>query len=301
MEVPTTLTVGEETFEHVKTRVYAPVAVYKGNNSYLRIGPKEELEPEAEFHQKLLGLGFPVPQIVASGELNGSYYYIEQSLGEKHLGEMFAEDVKKDGRISDKNFKTFLGLTTHFAQAQLKTASPNSWEDGFYGQIHVDYLLEELPDLQDKTQQAMDQILKRLQGFPAVLSHGDFNPWNLFPTGVIDIERFKLGPAGYDLISNIFSAYMFPPTLDGEPYRSYEFTQDQITEYLNTVDNIYTANRLPKLSDFKDEYIFGRLIFAVVRMHHRPSLQKWRYDLYRKVLDAYLTGEPVSPLVTNAK
>lgn len=298
-EVHESLTVGGKEYQLVKTRTYVPISVYKGIDTFLRLGSKDELEPEAQLHKKLLDFGFPVPNITADGEISGLYYYIEQSLGDKHLGEVFAQDMQSHGQISDDHFQLLLDLINKYATAQLRTATQDKWKNGFYDQIHLDYILEELPDMKGKTEQAMQKVMEQLKVFPAVLSHGDLNPWNLFEKGVIDIERFKLGPAGYDLISNIYSIYTFPPEGDYESLRTYAFTNGQRDVYLSQIDRIYTEHNLPNVSDYQDEYIISRLIFAAVRMHHRPKMQQWRYNLYQQVVNAYLNNQPIAELIVS--
>lgn len=83
------IALGDKQYQHIKTREYTPVSVYKGAGEFLRIGPEGLIVPELNLHKKLLGYGFPVPGIVAEGEKDGKTYYIEQSLGDELLGDIF--------------------------------------------------------------------------------------------------------------------------------------------------------------------------------------------------------------------
>ncbi len=76
-------------FTHVKTRAYTPVSVYRGENSFLRIGPKDLISSELHLHRKLLNFGFPVSSIISEGEKDGRYFYVETSLGDTHFGNVF--------------------------------------------------------------------------------------------------------------------------------------------------------------------------------------------------------------------
>ena len=76
------LTIEGRVFEHVKTRDYTPVSIFKSDEIFLRIGPKELLEEEINFHRTLIKFGFHVPNILSEGNLKNEHYYMESSLGE---------------------------------------------------------------------------------------------------------------------------------------------------------------------------------------------------------------------------
>lgn len=300
-QMPQILKIGDQTFKHIKTRIYSPIAVYSSKNLFLRIGPKAELEKEAQFHRKLLSFNFPIPKIVADGERDGQYYYIETSLGDTHFGDIFIQDVKQNGAISEKNFSLFLELSKSYAEAQLKTVTEDSWRGDFYNLIHVDYILKELPDIRDKSLQAYEKAVAEFSSFPSVLTHGDFNPHNLFEKGIIDLEGLSHAPAGYDLITGIFHFYMFPTQGNYELIRGYQFAKEQINQYLNEMDSIFKNNNLPSPSSRKNDFLFCRAIWATVRMEWGPRIQQWRYNLYRKILDVYLQNEDITKMLASHK
>ena len=293
------ITIDGKVFYHVKTRAYTPVSIYKNEDSFLRIGPKDLIMPELDLHKRLLRFAFPVPQIVSEGEIDGKYYYIEASLGENLLGEMFCEDCEKSGTISGANFQKFLSVTEKFAKAQLKTAESETAFESFYHGVHIDYILKELPYLKEKTLAAFEKIKSRLSVMPTVLTHGDFNAYNLFEGGVIDFGNSFEAPAGYDLMSNIYQTYLFPKGEGFEMTRGYEFSAKQIEEYFSLLDDVYAQNNLPKLSDFADDFILVRTIWSAVRMQKKPKIQKWRYEKFEKILEGYLSGKNLAEIMKN--
>jgi len=115
-----------------------------------------------------------------------------------------------------------------------------------------------------------------------VLTQGDFNPHNLFPEGVIDFEETYYGPAGYDLVTNIFSNTYFPETTGYEWIRLYSLTPEQKDIYYKRLDRIYTEAGLPAISDFCEHFEFLRAVWLTMRNHKTPKLQQWRYELFKK-------------------
>jgi len=296
-QVAATIEIGGKVYKHIKTREYAPVAIYKCGSEFLRIAPKEVLTPEFTLHKKILSYGFPVPNILAEGELDGMLYYTEQSLGDKLLGDLFWEDCKQGGEISNLNFEYFLDISEKFASAQLITVTGDKDDEGFYMGIHVNYVVEELPELEADIIAAFEMLKERTGALPTVLTHGDLNAYNMLKSGVIDFGSVHTAPAGYDLVGNIYHTYNFPKVGDYESMRRYDFTQDQINEYLKAIDAIYIQAGFPRLSEFNNDFIFAKAIWSTARMQRNPKLQKWRHDRFKKILIDYRNGQSLVPII----
>jgi len=287
------LIIDGQKFVHVKTRAYTPISVYKGVGSFLRIGDRAELEPELRHHEHLITLGFPVPKIIKEGESDGQFYYVEESFGEDHLGALHAQEFKSLGKISNQSFQTLLEVSKKFAEAQLKTAVKSDWKDDYYELTHTDWMIDELPDSKDMILEAFEKCTTRLAGLPSVVTHGDFNPWNMFPQGVIDVEKLNKAPAGYDLVSNIYHMWVFPKGEDYEMTRSFQFSEKQVAHYLQEMDRIFTENDLLPVSDYQDELFLGRMTWSAARMQRWPNIQQWRYELFVSLIQTYLDGGSV--------
>lgn len=91
--------VGEQHFDLVVTRADG-VSIYRGDDRYLRIGPADELDEEIAIQRRMLDAGFPVPDLIETGEHKGLRYAIESSLGLDTLGDRFDVEVPATGSIS---------------------------------------------------------------------------------------------------------------------------------------------------------------------------------------------------------
>lgn len=224
----------------------------------MRVGPRDILEPELTLHKKLLYYGFPIAKIIEEGELEKDFYYIEASLGNNVYGNIFAEDWKKNRQISDENFKNFLEISKKFAVAQLKTAELSLDDESFYLGIHVNLIIEELPDLKDKIIHGFEKVKSRTKNMPLVLTHGDLNPFNILEKGVIDFGSSFHAPAGYDIISCIYQNYNFPKSGDYESnlMRLYDFSSKQTGIFFREMKQIYSRTGTPNPLDFADDFVF---------------------------------------------
>jgi hypothetical protein len=282
-------------FDFVKNREHSPVQIFKGEGEFLKLGPKELLQTEINFHKRLLDYEFPVSEITGSGEKENKFYYTETSLGEKLFGDVFWEDCLRDKVIGEKDFSDFLAISESFAKAQLNSAEAITGKDekGFYLGAHFDIIQDELPDFKTEILSAFEKLKKRLSSLPYVLTHGDLNPYNFLEKGVIDFGNAFQAPAGYDLVSNVSHIYFFPPSEDYEMSRRYGFTQDQLSKYYGSLDEIYQSHGLDKLSQYIDDFIFSRAVWASTQMHHYPKVQEYRYNKLKEITAQYLAGDKI--------
>lgn len=299
-EPPQELSVDGEDYAFVKTRTYDPISVYRGADSFLRIGPQDKLEKEATFHQQLLTLGFPVPQIVRTGNYQGQYYYVEKSFGDNRLGDSFSNEYSAAGEVCDQSFNAFLELMESYTQAQLKTAKELDWSNDFHDMTQLNILAEERPDLKEQLEAAYERVKTRLAHIPAVLTHADFNPFNLFKEGIIDIGDFSYAPAGYDVSTNVFHTYMFPSGGDFEMHRRYSFKPAQLESYFAHIDQLFSRQGLPNPSVHVDDYLIGKMTWSAARMHKKPKVQAYRYELLDRITKAYLDGQDVKDILLTA-
>jgi len=146
--------------------------------------------------------------------------------------------------------------------------------------IHLDTLCEELPEYVSRIRAIFEIIKQKLSVLPFVVTHGDFNPHNLYPAGVIDFEDSFRGPFGYDLVGALAHIDYYPDSTDFEFFAKYRFSEDQKRQYFKAFDRICTEANLPLLSEFKNEFEFSRAVWLLILMHKWPKLQKFRYDLF---------------------
>lgn len=276
-----TIQIEGKTFRFVMTNRTAEADVYTSGDLYLRIGKREAIERIYELHRKYESLGFSVARIVSRGESDGFVYFVEESLGEDCFSQIFKKDIDQLGKMSDESFEAFIDVTTRFTKAQIKTAVSADSVNLFSELIDPKGFAEELPEFSQKIIDHYNASLEAVKNFPVVLTHGDFNPHNLFPKGVIDFENIYYGPLGYDVVTNIFTTEWFPKE-DGFEYKSlYHFSEDKISLYYEKMDQIFAEFRLPKLSDYRKHFEFFRAIWQARRNHHMPKIQQWRYELFK--------------------
>ncbi len=289
MEIPL-LTIEGNEYVFVKTRNHAPISIYKGQECYLRIGPKELIQQEINYHKSLAAFGFPIPKILSEGKYFELYYFTESSFGDAHLGQIFRLNCI-DSIVSDTDFSKLLSVVKIFAEAQIKTAGIQPFIfTNFTELIKVDTLLKELPLLNQKTRDAVTRVEDRIKDLPSVLTHADFNPYNIFERGVIDWERGSYAPMGYDLVTNISQTFFFPLGGDYEFTAACRYSEEQIARYWEEMNRCCTPVGIPKISDYINDFIFCRSVWSVVSMEKWPKIQNWRYNQYESLLNVYLKG-----------
>lgn len=289
MENPVLMNDGEE-YTFVKVRSHMPISIYKGKNSYLRIGPKDLIQQEINYHKNLLDYGFPIPKILSEGTYLESFYFTETSFGDEHLGQIFRANCI-DAVVSDTDFSKLLDVVKTFTEAQIKTEGIQSFTFADFRElIQVDTLLGELPALNHDTIEAITRVESSVKKLPSVLTHGDFNPYNIFEKGVIDWERGSYSPMGYDLVTNISQTFFFPLGGDYEFTAGCRYSEKQINTYWKHLNVICENAGIPSISDYRNDFILCRSIWSVVRMDRWPKIQKWRYRQYEALLKTYLNG-----------
>lgn len=281
---PEQILISGDTFAFVRGQRGDASAVYKSADAFMRIGNPAKILKDLAIHKSMEDAGFPVAKLIAEGELGDQAYFVEASLGHEHMGELFAHDTETQGSISTERFSDFASLAETYAHAQLSTGTGeiSSLKKG----ILLDDLCEELPEYADKLRARYEIVEENTKGLPNVLTHGDFNPNNLYPKGVIDLEDSFYAPYGYDLISAITHINYFPDSKEYEYFAKYRFTPSQQEEYLNRLDAISIEAELPPVSSFYDDLEFCRAVWLAAKIPHVPKLQKFRYDL---LVEKFLT------------
>ncbi len=271
---------GGTEFAFVKGQRDGNSAVYKSTDSYLRIGESHKIHSDLALHKRMESAGFPVAKLIAEGELDGKAYFIESSVGEKTLSTTFAEEVETTGVISEESFNQFLSITDQFARAQLHTLTSERDYEEFADGIHLNILCQELPDYAERIQARFKELQERTSELPFVISHGDYNPHNLYPGGVIDLEDSYHAPFGHDLIGGIVSIDYFPDSREFEYFAKYRFSEEQKKKYCDLLDEICNKQGIPRLSDFQSDFEFTRAVWLLVRMHKWPKIQRFRYNKF---------------------
>lgn len=278
------ITIDKQEYNLVDIQRSENSAIYKNSSNYLRIGLPTKIEKDLAFHKQMEAFGFPIAKLLGEGDYQGMKYFVEESLGKEHFGEIFKKETQALGHVSDESFETFLNILIKFGAAQLKTISANKDWESFKNGIHLDIMCEELPDYADRIVARYKQSEARLNDFPFGICHGDLTPFNIYPAGVIDLEDSFQGPVSYDLGSFVEIQNWFPETSNDDFHRIYKFTPAQRTKLIESIDNLYLNAGLPKVSDYAADFDLIKGIWFTVRMHNLPKLQQFRFELLKQLI-----------------
>lgn len=276
-------------FSLVKIQRDGLSAIYKSEDKQkiLRIGDKNKISKDLQNHKKLFDQNYPVSEILEQGEHNDFGYFIEKTLGENLFGQIFKNDFENNGKISEENFDLLIEESKKLLSAQIKNSISEKRFADLENGVHVDWLIEELPELKNKILKRFDQAKENLKDFPFVFSHGDYNPYNAFPEGIIDFEDGFFAPVIFDVYGLLVYSEHFPlkSFVDLEINGSYSYTPEQKAKYLEEMDKVLVENGLPKGSEFFEEIKFLKGIWLAVRMQKWPKMQAYRYQIFEKLLD----------------
>jgi aminoglycoside phosphotransferase (APT) family kinase protein len=172
-------------------------------------------------------------------------------------------------------------MTMRFAYAQLTTAAGSPSKDALAEAIRLASLKKEIGEHAKALQKEFDAVAERLQTYPSVVTHGDLNPSNMYPQGVIDLEDSFEGPLGFDVVSVLMTQEWFP---DGayEFVSKYRMSEAQKFQCIAQCDALYARAGFPPLSHAYRDLSFCRAVWLCAGMNEWPNIQKWRFEKFKK-------------------
>jgi hypothetical protein len=261
-------------------------AVYRGQDSYLRIGEPSAIRYDLAHHREMESAHYPVASIRAEGELDGQLFFIEESLGAKSFRAIFGEEYAATGMVGSASFTSFTGIAKKLYAAQIK-AQRGSWDVGeFAAGVNVTKFARELPVYQADIEAAFVAAAGRLGKLPGTLLHGDCNAANMYDGGIIDLEDSFYGPLGYDQISALMTIEWSPDTKNFEFHAQYRFTDEQRAAYVKALNVAGKKAGVTDLGKYADDLAFCRAIWLCSGMREWPRIQQWRYE---KFITEYLS------------
>ena len=270
---------------------------------YLKTGDMAVIRAEAEFGRQTRQQGFPVPEVTEIGQFSdGVGYFVETSVGTENFGNLFSREYAASGGIRDETFAAFCEISLKFLAAQLKPFCRQIGASQIRKGIQLENVQQQNPDVAGVLAQAVTKAEERTRALPLVLTHGDLSPFNILPGGVIDFEERFVAPAGLDAVTAIaFQRLWDHPKPDGTgTMRLWDFSRRQITGFIAQADALFSAQDLPPLSAFFDDFVMLKAIWALC--FERPAdlnstqAQRW---LWRKRVAAYcaecvLADQPIA-------
>ncbi|HEU0285449.1 MAG TPA: phosphotransferase [Nocardioidaceae bacterium] len=264
------------------------MAVYRGDQTYLRIGPG--LAAELDLHKTMLSFDFPVAGILDEGVHERFAYFIEESLGPQTLGDRFEEQLDAGGGIVDEGFADFMSIVERQIRAQLSMPTRPVSADEFDHVTGAHQTAKRLPDLAPRILDAFHAALARLDDFPGTLVHGDLHAFNMCAGGVIDLEDSGWGIAGYDVLTAAYVSAL--GDLGDRPW----FTTQQIESYVAMIDRVFANHGIAPPSSRLDDFLLCRTIALCSQQHPNAEVSRCRDDTLRTMLDRFEAGRPLLPL-----
>lgn len=280
-----TIEIAGRTYEllpRLHPNVKEKIRIYKGHDSYVRVGAAARIDRIVATHRRLAGAGAPVPQLLEEGTIGDEKYVIEKSLGQKILRLEFADEVAAQGHVSDASFASLVELMRRYLIAQTALQEESAAAE-FLSRMHIEALCEELPDFAPRIREVASNCVSSLSGFPFVLSHGDLSPNNIVASGIIDLEDSVAAPFGFDAVSVLVTGDWFPGDVDFEfEVTPYHVTPGQKAEYLAMCDSVCADNGFPLISRHIFEFDFFRVAWLTAGMDEWPKTQRYRHERFVK-------------------
>lgn len=282
-----TITIDDQTYTFVCGNRFRGRAVYRGPETYLRIGLPAVVERELTFHRQLLVQGFPVAPLLGTGIHDGQPYFSEAALGDPVFGDCMEAETQAQGAVSEASFRSLLALVLRWGEAQLQNMAPADSHADLATTVRLADVTRLLPAYSVLTRQAFERAQQRLAVFPTVLTHGDFHPYNLCAGGVIDLEFVHWSGAGYDVITGLFAEGLLPPAST-----DYRYTAQQRRAALAAIDELFHPYHLPRPSAYLDEFRLCRMMRIVQLAEQRPpAVQAWIYERYIVLATTYVNAD----------
>jgi hypothetical protein len=260
------------------------VAVFRGDGTYLRLGAA--ISAELEVHRRMLELGCPVPAILEVGQHGGTPYLLEESLGDHTLGDRCAGRGGR-GQMTPEEYAVLRDVLLRHARGQLREQRTWAGDElaAFLGAAHA---RTNLPDLAARIDVALGLATASLSRLPATLQHGDLHPYNVCPLGIIDLEGSGWGPAGYDVTTAVLEPSLAEATWDHGSLVLAWFTREQVTAYLDALDEVFTQASLTPPSTLLDAYLVCAVIAMCSGTPRDPAVRDRRRNVLQRSLASYL-------------
>lgn len=279
-------------WEFVKPRTATDGAVWRSDDGavFKRDGG-HDLRAEAQAQKALGEMGYPVPEIVETGDAKGTSYFIETSLGKMSLHDRALRDVEQTGAVQRTTLDAAAEVSGRLLAAQIRTAASKagSSEHWIHQAGFIDEVLAENPDLDNsRVRDTVRVIARRLRETPISHGHLDYGLPNAFPDGVIDWQHQSRAPVGFDVY----------PMLDITAFKGgsngYAFTRKQRCDYVEALDMVSTDLLGLALSRLLGDFLMVKCFFFLALMKpkdmaNRRKRIKWAYrrKLFSLCLESY--------------
>lgn len=303
------ITINDTVFEIIKATRLREGMVLKAGDVFGRIGDKQITREEQIHTVSLYNRGFPVPQVLESGELDdGQWYFTETSLGTKTFHQRFTEEYTNEGAVSDTTFESYLAVIERYTQAQVSPKNRTT----ISSEAFLESCIPEYRVLQNycyfgystaKYQKVLARVARKLKGVTMGILQYDLNPFNILEGGIIDFELVGYGPIGYDsLMSSRWGGSWFSDYPSLYPV-AYKLSSAQIQKSDDLVDELALSMGISKPSAYLQEFLTIKSAWAASDFDppqadwpkDRLAFRRYRVNVLESVLSKYLAGETMDP------
>jgi aminoglycoside/choline kinase family phosphotransferase len=295
------ITIDGVAYSYLKDRLMGgDIYVNADRSAYLRTHSAAEIAGELNITRDLRSRGFPVPEVLAEGELpTGASYFIESSIGDGNFADQFTEETKANGLVSDASFDAFIDTVKKYCEAQFNPRNylPHD-KEGLAHMIALANVLRNNPPsdaMREAFMEAIERASERSLTLPWGYIQADLNAYNILPNGVIDFELASFGPVGYDALTNVYFGRMW-----NEGRVRYRFSNEQIARYTAELDSVAAAYNLPPISEYTDDFLVLKTIWATCKdkgSEEDPTSNQdfwaWRVKVRDWCIQQYLRGEKI--------
>jgi hypothetical protein len=262
------------------------VAVYRGDDSYLRLG--QATVDEVAIQRRMLAEGYPVAQILEVGERGGAAYFVEESLGSDTWGDTHEERLSSGGRVSDQEFWVFGDVMLRWAGAQVRGARQPCQPAVLADFLGVARAADNLPELATPIRAAFERAVLALGELPGALQHDDLHGFNTCARGVIDLEGVGWAVAGYDVATAVLEPSLAESRWEDDRLALSWFTEEQVREYLDRLDDEFLRASAPPPSSYLDAYLMCRAISMCSHVHRDEAVWNGRRHMLTRLLPFFL-------------
>ena len=302
-----TVDIDGQVFDVIKPSRLLDGMVLRRGDTYARLGAKDTTLEEQVHTKALRDRGFPVPEIIESGDYGeDQWYFVETSLGEETFHDHFSAEYQKYGHVRDETFESYLTVINTYMQAQVapenrSTISAEDFIDACVRKEHLSHVYSYFGKDLHKHYEAMARVQDRLEGAPMGILQYDLNPFNVLEGGLIDFELVGYGPIGYD---TLLSARWGTGWWTDYPSRypiAYKLSEKQVAASDKVVEDAMNAQNLSNASDYMQEFLLIKSAWACLSA--KPPSDEWpvdkiafaryRANLLDYCVDMYLDGESI--------
>ncbi len=288
-------------FSYIKSRLTGgKVFTNQDKSEYLRTANPAEISGEVNLTKDLYERGFPVPEVLGTGTFeDGTAYYTEKAIGERVFGDIFMEETKAQGRVSEESFDAFLHVIKRYCEAQFnhKNFVPHD-KGALSGIIALENVMRNnppSPEMHTMFTEAYEKASERVGSLPWGYIQADLNAFNILHDGIIDFELAGFGPVGYDVLTNVHFGRMWP-----KERVAYVFSDEQVAKYIAEIDKVAQEKGLSPISAYANDFLVLKAMWSSSKDKKsednpgsNPDFLEWRVKMRDWCIRQYLKGEKI--------